>query len=78
MIPEAWSPLKRIPEASMEVLKTLGLKYNKTWAQIVLRYQIERNVIVIPKSHNKERQIENLNIFDFTLSDEDKKLIKTL
>jgi len=78
VIPEAWSPLKRIPEASMEVLKTLGLKYNKTWAQIVLRYQIERNVIVIPKSHNKERQIENLNIFDFSLSDEDKQLIKTL
>ncbi len=78
IIPEAWSPLKRIPEASMEVLKTLGLKYNKTWAQIVLRYQIERNIIVIPKSHNKERQIENLNIFDFSLSDEDKQLIKTL
>ncbi len=78
IIPEAWSPLKRIPEPSMEVLKTLGLKYNKTWAQIVLRYQIERNVIVIPKSHNKERQIENLNIFDFSLSDEDKQLIKTL
>lgn len=78
IIPEAWSPLKRIPEASMEVLKTLGLKYNKTWAQIVLRYQIERNVIVIPKSHNKDRQIENLNIFDFSLTEEDKKLIKTL
>ena len=78
VVVEAWSPLKRIPEASLEVLKTLGLKYNKTWAQIVLRYQIERNVIVIPKSHNKERQIENLNIFDFSLSDEDKKLIKTL
>ena len=78
IIPEAWSPLKRIPEASMEVLKTLGLKYDKTWAQIVLRYQIERNVIVIPKSHNKDRQIENLNIFDFSLTEEDKKLIKTL
>ena len=78
IIPEAWSPLKHIPEASMEVLKTLGLKYNKTWAQIVLRYQIERNVIVIPKSHNKERQIENLNIFDFSFTEEDKKFIKTL
>ena len=56
----------------------LGLKYNKSWAQIVLRYQIERNVIVIPKSHNKERQIENINIFDFSLSEEDRQLIKTL
>lgn len=75
---EAWSPLKRIPETSLETLKKIGLKYGKTWAQIVLRYQIERNVIVIPKSHNKERQIENLTIFDFSLSDEDKQLIKTL
>ena len=78
VVVEAWSPLKRIPEASLEVLKQIGLKYNKSWAQVVLRYQIERNVIVIPKSHNKERQIENMNIFDFSLSDEDKKLIKTL
>lgn len=78
IVVEAWSPLKRIPDASLETLKRLGLKYNKSWAQIVLRYQIERNVIVIPKSHNKERQIENINIFDFSLSEEDRQLIKTL
>lgn len=78
IVVEAWSPLKRIPDASLETLKQLGLKYNKSWAQIVLRYQIERNVIVIPKSHNKERQIENINIFDFSLSEEDRQLIKTL
>jgi len=66
IIPEAWSPLKRIPEASMEVLKTLGFKYNKTCAPILLRDQIERKGIVMPKSQNKERQIENVHIFDFS------------
>lgn len=75
---EAWSPLKRIPEASLVTLKEIGMKYGKSWAQVVLRYQIERNVIVIPKSHNEERQKENFDIFDFNLSDEDRVLIKTL
>ncbi len=75
---EAWSPLKRIPEASLVTLKEIGMKYGKSWAQVVLRYQIERNVIVIPKSHNTQRQKENFDIFDFSLSDEDRQLIKTL
>lgn len=65
----AWSPLKGITDSSRKVLDAIGNKYDKTYAQVVLRYQIERAVIVIPKSHNKKRQAQNLDIFDFELSD---------
>lgn len=46
-------------------------KYDKSAAQILLRYQIDRGHIVIPKSFNKERIAANLEIFDFELSEED-------
>jgi len=52
-------------------LKELGAKLNKSPAQILLRYQIERGVIVIPKSVNKARLQQNFDIFDFSLSKED-------
>src|SRR5690606_3495130 len=54
ILPEAWGPLDPVP--NKEVLEKIGKKHNKTWAQVLLRYQIERGVLVIPKSHNKERQ----------------------
>lgn len=52
-------------------LVALAEKHNKSCAQIVLRYQIERGVITIPKSVTKSRIQENFKIFDFTLSPED-------
>jgi len=55
----------------------LGKKYNKTPAQIVIRYQVDRSHIVIPKSVNKSRIAENINIFDFKLSPEDIAYIDT-
>jgi len=58
-------------------LKQLAAKYNKTVPQILLRYQIQRGVVVIPKSVTKERIISNLNCFDFTLNDDDIKYIDT-
>lgn len=63
---------------SNELLVSLAKKYNKSVAQVILRWLTQRNVVVIPKSVNKERIIENFNVFDFRLSDEDIKAIKTL
>ncbi|MHB9295909.1 putative 2,5-diketo-D-gluconate reductase A [Pillotina sp. SPG140] len=54
-----------------ETLKAIGGTYGKTVAQTALRFLIQRGVVVIPKSTHKERMIENLNVFDFTLSAED-------
>lgn len=58
-------------------LKQLAEKYNKTSAQILLRYQLERGVITIPKSVTKSRIKENFNIFDFQLSADDEKNLDT-
>jgi len=78
VLPQAWGPLKRISEHSMQKIVALESKYNKTWAQIILNYQINRGVNVIPKSHNADRQKQNLEIFDFKLTAEDQALLKSL
>lgn len=74
----SWGPLGGIDENSKQVLQEIGDKYGKTYAQVVLRYQIERDVIVIPKSHNKERQAQNIDVFDFELSEDDRARIEKL
>lgn len=68
VVAEAWGPLSRISDEAKDALEVIGDKYDKSWAQVILRYQIQRNVIVIPKSHNKERQQQNLELFDFELT----------
>lgn len=78
VIPEAWGPLTKIADKAKTTLNKIGEKYNKTWAQTILRYQIEQDVIVIPKSHNKEHQVQNLDIFNFELTEEDHQLISQL
>ena len=78
VIPEAWGPITRVSDEAKAVLSKIGDQYNKTWVQVVLRYQIERDVIVIPKSKDKLRQAQNLDVFDFNLTDEDKALIRSL
>lgn len=74
----AWSPLRGIDENAKQVLDEIGSQYGKTYAQVVLRYQIERDVIVIPKSHNKDRQAQCLDIFDFELTASDRDQIAAL
>ncbi|CAM4379335.1 aldo/keto reductase [Paenibacillus alkaliterrae] len=61
-----------------EVLVSIAEKYNKSVAQVVLRWLTQREVVVIPKSVRKEKIIENFNIFDFELSHEDLESITTL
>lgn len=63
---------------SEQKLIAIAAKYNKTVAQIILRYQIEHGIAAIPKSADVKRQQENLNIFDFSLSKEDKAQIALL
>ncbi|TDO22495.1 aldo/keto reductase [Pedobacter duraquae] len=61
-----------------EVLKSIGDKYGKTVAQVILRWLTERGIVAIPKSVRKERMVENFNIFDFQLSSDDLEAIKQL
>lgn len=52
-----------------ELLATIGAKYNKTAAQVALRWLTQRGIVAIPKSNHKERMIQNIDIFDFALTD---------
>ncbi len=75
--PVAWGPMKATDEQK-EKLEEIGRKYNKTWGQVLLKYQIQRGIVVIPKSHNRDNQEANLNLFDFELTDEEIRQIKQL
>lgn len=77
---EAWSPFTAGKKNIFVdyTLKAISKKYEKSIAQIVLKYLIQRNIVVIPRSSNKNRMIENINVFDFNLMKEDMKLINEL
>lgn len=68
---EAWSPLMQGGVFAIPLLQELSLKYNKTIAQIVLRWNIQNGIISIPKSIHPERIAENFDIWDFEISTED-------
>ena len=77
----AWGPLGGQGAEGIvksEVLASIGAKYNKTAAQVALRWLTQRGIVVIPKSTHKERMEQNFDIFDFTLSDDDMSQIATL
>lgn len=75
---EAWSPLMRGRILNNEVLKSLAAKHQKSEAQIVIRWDLQKGVVSIPKSVHKKRIIENANVFDFRLSEADIKKIDAL
>ncbi|MGM9682820.1 MAG: aldo/keto reductase [Eubacteriales bacterium] len=77
---EAWAPFGEGRRGTFEdpVILQIGEKYGKTAAQVMLRWNIQRGVIVIPKSTHTERMEENFDVFDFVLSDEDMEVIAAL
>jgi diketogulonate reductase-like aldo/keto reductase len=77
---ESWGPFAegRNNIFHNELLLSIGKKYNKSVAQVILRWLIQRGVVAIPKSVRKERMEENFNIFDFELSEKDMEAIKHL
>lgn len=77
---EAWAPFGegRGGLFENEVLRGIGEKYGKTAAQVMLRWNIQRNIIVLPKSTHKERMIQNIDVFDFSLTEEDMSTIAAL
>ncbi|HTD41345.1 MAG TPA: aldo/keto reductase [Mucilaginibacter sp.] len=77
---ESWGPFAEGKNNMFhnELLQSIGSKYNKSIAQVVLSWLTQRGVVAIPKSVRKERMAENFNIFDFELSAEDMEAIKTL
>ena len=80
VIHEAWAPFGEGKGNLFEneILKKIGEKYNKTTGQVMLRWNIQRGISVLPKTVSKERMLENISVFDFSLSDEDMKAISAL
>ena len=76
----SWAPLAEGCNGlfNNSLLVQIGSKYGKTAAQVALRWLLQSGVIIIPKTTHKERMVENLNLFDFTLSDGDMKEIAAL
>jgi 2,5-diketo-D-gluconate reductase A len=77
---ESWGPFAEGKNDLFknELLASIGKKYDKSIAQVVVRWLTQRGVVAIPKSVRKERMAENFNSLDFKLSDEDMEAIKTL
>ncbi|MBR4669121.1 MAG: aldo/keto reductase [Butyrivibrio sp.] len=75
---EAWSPLGRGKSLDHPLLKELADKYGRTVAQIILRWEIQHDVVPLPKSVNPDRIAQNANVFDFEISDEDMEKIDAI
>lgn len=78
---EAWGPLAehRVGELiDNPLLRQIGMRYGKTAAQVVLRYNVERGIVAVPKSIRRERMAENIDIFDFELTPQEQAQIATL
>lgn len=75
---EAWSPLMRGEVFKNPLLKELAEKYGKTIAQLVIRWDLQKGVVTIPKSVHRDRIFENADVFDFEISEEDMRRIDAL
>ncbi|MEK5399868.1 aldo/keto reductase [Paenibacillus sp. FSL K6-2859] len=75
---EAWSPLMQGQLLDQPVLKQIAAKHSKSVAQVIIRWDLQRGIITIPKSTKEHRIIENVDVFDFLLTEEDMNLINAL
>ena len=77
---EAWGPLAEGKDDifNNQILSEIGSKYEKSVAQVILRWLIQRDIVVFPKSTKESRMLENADVFDFELTDEDMEKIKEL
>lgn len=75
---EAWSPLARGRVVEEPLLINIGQKYQKSSSQVTLRWHVQKDLIVIPKSVNPLRIVENMQIFDFELTDTEMQQIDSL
>ena len=75
---EAYTPIARGRRFDNKIIKEISVKHNKTSAQVMLRWSLQHNVVVIPKSSNEKRIRENADIFDFNLDEGDMKILNSL
>lgn len=73
---QAWSPLVRGERAKEKVLGDIAKKHGKTWAQVLVRWSLQRGFVPLPKSVTEERIVENMEVFDFELDKEDMKSLE--
>jgi diketogulonate reductase-like aldo/keto reductase len=78
IVVEAYSPLAHAKEMNNEIIAGTAAKYNKTYAQVMLRWLVEQDLVVLPKSVTPSRIKENIDMFDFELDEEDKKALSDL
>lgn len=80
IVVEAWAPFAEGKNGIFQnpVLSEIAQKHGKSIAQVIVRWLVEQNIVVLAKSTKPERMAENLNVFDFALDDEDKTAITTL
>ena len=75
---EAWSPLGGGAALSNQAIQQIADQHHKTVAQVILRWEIQQGIVVIPKSVHEERIIANKDVFDFSLTDEEMVIISSL
>ena len=78
--PQAWGPLSEGQKNifNNKLLKSIAAKHERTVAQVILRWHIQKGVIIIPKTVHKERMVENMNIWDFELTEPEMQSIATM
>ena len=75
---EAYSPLSRGQRLQDPTVIKTGEKYNKSAAQVLIRWSLQHGNVVLPKSSNKERIAQNADVYDFELSEEDMRILDRL